>query len=361
MKIGLLTHYNVINQGAQLQMIAMKQYLEHLGHDVFILTYDKDFSFLPYEKKKNSASLLNSAFYIREYFVKKGIGLTLFNIKKVYAHKKILRKLMKLHYDSADIDCVIIGSDEVFSIDVGCNKMMYGYGLKAPAIAYAPSFGITTEKVLKDYSVYDIVKNGLSSLYALSARDSHTRELIESMTGREVPLVCDPVFFYQGAIKTKVNIRKPFLLVYSYDRNMRDKREVAETKMFAQKHNLLTVSCGTYHKWCDMNISCDAEEWYSYFEKAAYVLTDTFHGTVVSIIKHVNVAVVIRNEINPFKLMSLLNEAGLNNRLLNCITATNLEKVFTDSIDFNAVDYKIAKMKEISVSYLNVNLRNLNV
>ena len=38
MKIGILTHYNVYNMGAQLQLSAMRYYLEDLGHQVIVLT-----------------------------------------------------------------------------------------------------------------------------------------------------------------------------------------------------------------------------------------------------------------------------------------------------------------------------------
>ena len=40
MKIGILTHYNVNNQGAQLQLYALSSYLKELGHDVYVLTYE---------------------------------------------------------------------------------------------------------------------------------------------------------------------------------------------------------------------------------------------------------------------------------------------------------------------------------
>ena len=124
---------------------------------------------------------------------------------------------------------------------------MYGYGLgKKPAIAYAPAFGRTTEELLKKYHCYDLVKKGLSSMYALSARDQHTREMIFHMTGRDVPLVNDPVLLYSGR-KFHVpvrKIRKRYLLVYAYDRNMTDKEEIRNIRYYAKKHGLITVSLG---------------------------------------------------------------------------------------------------------------------
>ena len=91
MRIGLLTHYLVNNQGAQLQMLSMYRYLEESGHQVYILIYEKNFDFDENEKKKNSASILHFPYYIKEYLFKKGLGLTAFNVRKAMKHKKALR------------------------------------------------------------------------------------------------------------------------------------------------------------------------------------------------------------------------------------------------------------------------------
>ena len=354
MRIGLLTHYLVNNQGAQLQMLSMYRYLEESGHQVYILTYEKNFDFDENEKKKNSASILHFPYYIKEYLFKKGLGLTAFNVRKAMKHKKALRGFKFLPYDTDDVDAVIIGSDEVFSIDVGCNTMMYGHGINAPAIAYAPSFGRSTKELLEEFGVYDVIRDGLRKMYRLSARDTHTQIMIREMTGRDVPIVCDPVLLYDGdSFHVPVKgIRKKYLLVYSYDRHMVEQDEIDAIMTYARRQGLITVSCGTYHSWCDRNIACNAEEWYSYFRKASCVLTDTFHGAVVAMRNHCNLAVFIRESINMYKLQSLLNETGLEERILPQITAKNLRKVFSVRIDYNKVDEKIRKMRKYSEEYL---------
>lgn len=363
MKIGILTHYNVNNQGAQLQMIAMKYYLEDMGHDVYILTYEKNFDFDREEAKKNSMSFRNFPYYLRKYFIEKGIRLTVFNIRKALAHKKSWKGLNFAPYDKNECDVIIIGSDEVFSIDVGCNKMMYGYGLgNVPAIAYAPAFGRTTEELLKEYDCYDLVKKGLTNMYALSARDAHTKDMIFHMTGRRVPIVNDPVLLYNGSkfmVPIK-RIKKQYILIYSYDRNMVDQEEVRNIKCYAKKHGLITVSLGTYHKWCNKNIVCNAREWYSYFKNADCVITDTFHGSVVAIKNHCNVAVFIRKSINAFKLESLLRETGLESRRLKSISAGNLEYVLSKPIDYEKVDANIENALTVSKQYLSESLEKIS-
>ncbi len=362
MKIGLLTHYLVNNQGAQLQMCAMCRFLEALGHEVYILTYEKNFDFNKDEKKKNSASVWQFPYYFKEYLIKKGIGLTAFNTAKALKHKNALKQLKLLPYDTDSLDAVVIGSDEVFSIDVGCNIMMYGHGLKVPAIAYAPSFGRSTEKLLREFGVYELVKTGLSKMYRISARDVHTQTMIQRMTGRNAPLVCDPVILYNGkAFEAPIKkIKQKYILIYSYDRHMVEKFEIDAIKTFANMRGLITVSCGTYHKWCDMNIVCNAEQWYSYFKNASCVLTDTFHGTVVAMKNHCNFAVFVRQSINVNKLNSLLEETDLKGRILPQISAENMERVLSERIDYAAVDERIDKIRKNSEEYLLAALSELN-
>lgn len=362
MKIGILTHYNVYNHGAQLQMLAMKSWLENQGHRVTILTYEKNFDFNKDSEKKNSASVSNFDYYVKNYLLDKGLGLTLFNIRKVLALKKGIQALPMAPYDHSGLDAVIIGSDEVFSIDVGCNTMMYGHGLKSPAIAYAPAFGRATLQALKDYNCYDLIREGLSNMYALSARDVHTQEMIRSLTGREVPLVCDPVILYSGkAFLTPVKpVGKKFLLVYSYSRHMTDPDEIREIRAYAKRRQLITVSLGNYHGWCDRNVVCDPLQWYSYFREAECVVTDTFHGAVVSMKNHCNLAVFIRPSINAFKMESLLENTGLQHRRLEALTAENLERVLSERIDYEAVEEKLAEMVRFSENYLKNALEKLH-
>lgn len=354
MRVGILTHYNVNNQGAQLQLAAMYRYLRQLGHEPVVLTYEKNFDYDCGEQQKNSGSLRALPYYIENYLLKKGVGLTLFNARKVMAHRKAQKQYSFAPYDTDLVDAVVIGSDEVFSIDVGCNRMMYGYGLHAPAIAYAPAFGHTTGEILREYGCYELVVEGLQTMRSLSARDVHTQRMILELTGREVPLVCDPVLLYDcGGFSTEIRrIKKPYMIVYAYDRNMVAPEEVHGIQEYARAHGLLTVSLGTYHAWCDRNIVCNAQEWFSYFRDAACVVTDTFHGAVVAMKTHRDLAIYVRESINPYKLNSLMEETGLRSRQLPDLSCGSLERVLSVPIDYKETDARIAQMAERSGAYL---------
>ena len=362
MKVGILTHYNVYNQGALLQMTAMHHWLKNQGHEPVILTYEKNFDFMEGEKEKNSASLKALPYYLRHYLLEKGLGLTLFNTRKVLAMKQARKQFAYAPHNASGCDAIVIGSDEVYSIDVGCNRMMYGHDLGGvPAIAYAPAFGRTTMEILDEFHCTDIVRSGLAGMRHLSARDTHTRDMVAAFTGREVPIVCDPVLLYNGSYNTAHKpIGKPYLAVYAYDSHMTDPAEIEAIRSYAKAHGLITVSLGTYHSWCDRNIVCAPEEWYGYFADAACVVTDTFHGSVVAMKNHCNVAIFIRESINAFKLRSLLAETGMEHRRLKAITRENLEEVLSGEIDYKSVDANIAKMAQRSEAYLKAALEDVH-
>ncbi len=355
MKIGILTHYNVYNLGAQLQLSAMLHYLEDLGHEAVVLTYEKNFDFLEGEKEKNSVSWKALPYYLKHYLVKKGPGLTLFNVRKVRAMQTGMKRYSFAPYNDNDCDAILIGSDEVFSIDVGCNRMMYGCGLERwPKIAYAPSFGRTTIELLKEFGCYDLVQSGLQKMEFLSARDVHTQEMIRALTGREAPLVCDPVLLYDGRgfENSRRELRGKYMVIYAYDSHMIAPDEIRALKSYAKKHGLQTVSLGTYHAWCDKNVVCTPDAWYHLFQNASCVVTDTFHGSIVAMKNHCNAAVFIRESINAFKLRSLLEETGLTERRLKAVTGSELERVLSASIDYTETDARIAAMAERSAAYL---------
>lgn len=356
MRIGILTHYEVNNQGAQLQMYALSGFLRSLGHETVILTYTKNFDLLPDESLKNNVSLKSVPYYLKNYLIDKGPGLFVHNALKYERLKQFRNKLYTYEpYDSSDLDAVIIGSDEVFSIDVGINKMMYGIGLRAERIiAYAPAFGKATIDDLKKNKCYELISKGLSGFTSLSARDVHTQEMILEMTGRMAPVVCDPVILmdFDRLPVSKNKIKKPYLLVYSYDSNMKEPEEYEPIMSFAKENNLLTVSAGTYHKWCDINVTCDPVEWVQYFRNAEFVITDTFHGFVTSLKIKRPFALYVRNAINPFKMRSLMEQTDTADREFKEFSVNTLEQIFRKPIDYEHVDSKLNVLKNAGESYL---------
>jgi hypothetical protein len=258
-------------------------------------------------------------------------------------------------YSSTDADVIVVGSDEVFSIPHGINFMMYGFGaLTDQFFAYAPSFGQTDMSDLNEHHCKALIATGLKGFVGLSGRDIHSCNLIRELTGRDVKLVCDPVLLYDFT-NTKAEIRRispKYLLVYAYDRNFTDRTEIREIQNYAKSKGYITVSVGTYHRWCDKNVVCNPLEWLEYFRNAEEIITDTFHGAILSIITEKRTAYYLR-EINTNKLLGLLSFFGLENRIISNFTAREIERIQSVELDITAIRKMLTELRENSKNYIS--------
>lgn len=356
MRIGILTHYDVNNQGAQLQMYALCSKVKELGHEPVVLTYVKNYDFDREKKLRYQASIKSVPYYIKNYLLKSGIGSLYRNYKKLKKNKEFRKATFQFeNYATSKIDMAIVGSDEVFSIPMGVNMMMYGHCVSTDkVISYAPSFGQTNIEQLQEHNAKTLVQEGLKTFVDLSARDQNTAQIIEELTGRKPTMVCDPVLLYDFRnVKTEIKTpKKKYMIVYAYDFNITDEKEVRAIKEYAKKHNLITVSPGTYHKWCDKNISCNALEWVDVFRNAECVVTDTFHGTITSIITNRPMAILVRNKLNSNKMLDLLERCGIMERRLKEISSEELEEVFSKDVNFKEVNKRIEELRSEGETYL---------
>ena len=359
MKIGILTHYDVNNQGAQLQMIAMYRTLEQMGHNPVILTYKKNYDFVPELERRNQITIASIPYILRHFLVAKGLRLTWHNVRKYTINKKYRQtNFQHSPYCHADVDAVIVGADEVFSLELGINIMMFGHGVNTTnMISYAPSCGQTDMERITHYHCKTLMSSGLCNFIALSARDKQTCNIIEQLTGRPVSIVCDPALLYQFQIDQytlpKGTPKDDYMVVYSYDARFTDKTEIEAICRYAKEHKLKTVSVGTYHGWCDKNIPCNALEWLKCISNAKLVVTDTFHGTIAAAITQRPVAISYSQQVNSSKMLDLVERLGLEERLLNGVTYEELTRIFDKKQDMESLINRINQMRNKSMNYLD--------
>lgn len=355
MDIGIITHYDVHNHGALLQLNALCKVLKSMGYETAALQFEKNYDFLGVELKDKYNISLRSFHYYIGYLIKKGVGKTWYNIqkKRVLDKFKVQEKLVGDYYTRYEsMKAVIVGSDEVFALHTGPTPVFWGYALPSKKVfAYAGCFGPTTVADIKAKHCESFVKGGLESLTALAVRDMNSHDVIEKLIGKNVEIVCDPVLLYgyknELSRLPKVNL-KPYLLVYAYDNNMNDRQEVQAIKAYAKTRGLQIVSPGFYHSWCDKNINVDPVTLLSYFRDAQCVVTDTFHGSVMSILTNTELAVRLRGNSN--KLGYLLEEYLLTKRIIS--EDRGLNELFADKIDWNEVNAELLKKRKSSMKYL---------
>lgn len=353
MDIGILTYYGVHNHGAVLQANGLQQVLKNMGHNVRFLSFERSYEYISAEQTKKYKLGLSSIPFYFKYMLEKGAGNILYNYKKRNTLKAFRSSVFNLDtsYDAFQGDAVVIGSDEVFSLEIGYNPMMYGYGLKAKKVAsYAGSFGPTTLKEIEQKGKTDAIKHGFEQFNAISVRDQNSQSVIKELCNKEVPLVCDPVILY--GYKNEMNQFKPsvqgYIVIYAYDNRMNDAAEVQAIKAYAKERGLKIYSVGYYHKWCDRNIDASPVELLGWIRNADLTITDTFHGSVISIICNTPMAVKLRDNAN--KLAYLLSEYGLSDRIMDSFN--DLGKVTKLFIDFEDVNRRLEEKRMASLQYL---------
>lgn len=356
MKIGIITHYDVHNHGAILQMNALVKVLrKKFNADAHALKFDKNYDFLGRELKAKYEIGIKSIGIYMKYLLERGLKIFLFNVKKkgLFEEFKKQEDLIGDYYsESEKLDFVIIGSDEVFALHTGPTPVLFGHALPTDTVfAYAGCFGPTTMEDIKRLHCEAFVASGLASMKGLAMRDQNSIEIAKKLTDRDAELVVDPVILY-GYQEEMAKMEAPklpkYLLVYAYETRMNDTCETKKIVEYAHKHGLKVVCPGFYHKWADININTDPVELLRYFKYAECVVTDTFHGSVMSIITGRELAVKLRDNSN--KLLNLLKEYGLADRVIG--EDWNLDIIFSQKQDNDYVAREVVRRRETSMNYL---------
>ena len=353
MEIGILTYYGVHNHGALLQANALKTVLENMGHKVSFLSFERSYEYISEEQTKKYKIGLSSIPFYFNYAKEKGLGNITYNLKKRNTLNTFRKNSFNIgpRYNEFSGDLVLIGSDEVFSLEIGYNEMMYGHQLNSKRIAsYAGSFGPTTIEDIENKGKASLISTGLEKFSAIGVRDKNSQTIVEQLSHKKAELVCDPVILYgypEEQFLYKPN-DKDYILVYAYDNRMNDPKEVSAIKAYAEKSGCKLYSVGFYHKWCDKNINASPIELLGWIRNAKFVLTDTFHGSVYSIICNTPMVVKLRGNANKIKF--LLEEYGLSGRIISDFG--EIEKVAEEKIDFSAVSSTVSEKREASLRFL---------
>lgn len=340
MKIGIVTVQDSNNFGSFLQAYALQTVLQNMGHEVvFIRSRSKEYiKRIFYRVRPGKRELLHLVQFMRE------------NWQGWKKYRKFQTEQECFHtvdnYQEELLDLVILGSDEIWNVQnsVFRQPIFYGDGM-SPVMAYAVSIGTASLKEMRC-----IPEIWFQNIFPILARDVHTSKFLSTLQ-IESPVVCDPTFlvdkcvFHRNYQSSLLN-GQPFLLVYSYGL---EPDIVEALRAFAKVKNLKIYSACFYFAWCDGIFDCTALDFCAVIEKASYVFTSTYHGTIFSILNHKQFVSLPQSR----KTSDLLATLKLSERLLDSeISVSLLKNKFEQSIDYQAVDEKIENMRLFSLKML---------
>lgn len=351
MKVCIVTVYNSINSGSFWQAFSLAQVLAKMGYDVSF--YERDMS------QGGSNSIKQQTIKGLKILFRKGIFAAQRYCQSVWKFKKALRYLKVIRKKSEglkEIDCFILGSDTIwnFADDHFYNNYEIYLGkIFSPhkVITYAASAANTTQK---DCLKIPELKKIVTEWSAIGVRDENTKLLLEKMTDTDIRVVCDPVFLllkkdYSKWIKEISDEGYIFLYLFEKLSNV----QIIELRTWADEKGLLVINGASVEKpwYCDKTIINSPFIFLSYMFYAAYVVTDTYHGTAFSIIFNKNFCVVDRGK---KKVEDLLMRMNITDRIVN--EKENIIPVICNKLkDWEG---NVGTFRDTSIEYLNMALGN---
>lgn len=366
-KIGILSMQRVMNHGSFLQAYALKKTVEANIPDV-----ECEFIDLPSQDKVKSVcnpkSHIDTVKFWYHKLRKHKMICDEYNLRwNYYRFGCVYRECLRSYLGVTDYPnhntnykAVIIGSDEVFNCTQedaawGSSMMLFGDGITSPKIiSYAASFGYTTEERIRQSGLYEKVAANLQNFCAVSVRDSNSEQIVSKMLKKTPKKHLDPVFIYdfQKELK-KIKKKRKLLVVYQYQNRISEQSTIDEIKRIAKKEKCKIVSAFEYCSWADENLVLTPFEAMEYIKEADYVVTDTFHGCVMSIKFNKKFAAFCR-ETNHNKMMDLLRTFQLEQQLVT--EENSVLDILNHEIDWNKINHIIYRQKENTVAYLMENL-----
>lgn len=358
MRAAIVTLYNNnLNYGALLQAYALKNTVEKLGYEASVVDYPFMKSEARFQKRSLGWRHLVNPKKLAGYILYLSfLGEKDERIRKTEKFSKECLNVTPLCRTSEDIDNLnfdvhICGSDQIWNpkLTDGLKVAFFGGEGRAYKIAYAASAGeLDALKKCQEQFI-----ELLEKMDAVSVRENDLYNYIKSNTNHDVIHVLDPTLLlqkedYKNILKRPVGV-KPYLLVYSLDRNI-GMLKIAHS--IAKEKSLQVIEIGiTRTPFCGHKqiFSADPLEFLGWLEQASFVVTNSFHGTAFSIQFNRNF-LVIKHKTQGARMESLLDKLKLHDRLIE--NPNNFKYENIQGIKYQNVDETLSELRKDSLDFL---------
>ncbi len=383
--IGVCIKYFHENYGGTLQAFATTKILEDRNINYELIRYIKKDGM--WKKIKYIPRLLNGVLLNDKYeAVKKKIGMKKHpdiakeDAKRMAAFHEFQGKYFTrlseeyIGYDALSqgakkYSAVITGSDQLWS-PAGLPTNYYNLKFVPNSIrkiSYASSFGVKNIPFYQKKRTIEF----LNRLDFISMRENRGSEIVNELTGKEVPVVLDPVFMlskerWNQAIPDKKLLDEPYIFAYFLGTDADHRKAVNELQ---RKTGYKIVALRHLDQYVDEDenfgdiapYEVGPEEFLNYLRGAEYVCTDSFHGSVFSIIYEKKFMIFNRyaegaKHSKNSRIDTLCENLGLNNRRYT--HQYGIDTILND-INYSEVERNLEKLKIAANMYLDEALKNV--
>lgn len=370
-KIAILTQPLSTNYGGILQAYALQIILKQMKHKVVTinrkpnsysqikLTLSRIKNKILNKIKGNDKFLFSAKDmqFIAQHstkFIKNNISLT----ELIDDDSKLIK-----HFDKNKYDAVVVGSDQTWRPKYSPNIFNFYLDFlkdkETKRIAYASSFGVDNWEYT--FEETEKCKMLLQKFNAVSVREKSGINLCKQHLNSAAELVLDPTMLldkqhYIKLFKSK-NIEKAEGKLYTYvlDRNIEKnqiiEKVVKELNISEFKNqpieSLMTPNGNSLEDY----IYPPVEGWIKGFYDAEFIITDSFHGTIFSILFNKPFISVPNKERGVDRFTSILKQLGLEHRMVfNSEHITDV--LLKEKINFNDVNVKLENLRVRSLNFL---------
>ena len=360
MRVGILTLPLHTNYGGILQAYALQTVLERMGHDVVVID-------TPNIKPTPSLFTLSKRLIKRLLGKRVGVFFEWKHNKEYpvisqntqpfvdkYIHRKIVNSPEELKEE--DFDAIVVGSDQIWR-PIYYNKiedafLAFTKDWAIKRIAYAASFGTDDWEYTSQQTV--ICGELLKKFEAVSVRESSGVQLCKEHFSVEAIHVLDPTMLlnkedYIKLIEASQTLKsKGTMLNYILDETPEKK---ALIEQIAKEKNLIPFRVNSrvedHSAPLNERIQPSVEQWLRGFYDAEFVVTDSFHACVFSILFGKPLVVIGNKERGMARFESLLKMFGLYERMISDIE--DFHRINT----FSFLSIELEKSRNFSINYLS--------
>lgn len=384
MRIGILTLPLASNYGGILQCYALQTVLERMGHEVVVLDRasvapsaglvirrcgsvlkclvrryirgQKNIAILsPWSQRYVIDKRDQIDFSVLLKFVRKNINIT----RPLRSSEALLKRVKR-----KKLDCLIVGSDQVWRecyspFLTDCFAGFLPADDKMLKITYGASFG-TSENPISE-QMLETCKRLSSRFDAISVREKSAVGLVEQYFGKHAELVLDPTLLLDAddyvieRPKTARSVTTEHDTLVSYVLDT-DGQKAKIANDVAGELDLKESFMGLSPKKSDGSPDkmIPVQSWLDNFRNASFVVTDSFHGCVFSIINRKPFIAIVNHSRGADRFVSMLSQLGLEGRMVNDYEEFNAHRSeLIAPIDYSEVYSKLQKLKAHSLGYLS--------